>query len=74
MGGFSAFDKKYPGEGTFASNLSNVTKARPQVPQYPQVSSALGQALSKVLTGNTDPKAALDEAAQTADGKLAIPA
>jgi multiple sugar transport system substrate-binding protein len=74
MSGFSQFDKKYPGEGTFASNLSNVTKARPQVPQYPQVSSALGQALSKVLTGGTDPKAALDEAAQTADGKLAIPA
>ncbi len=74
MSGFSAFDKKYPGEGTFASNLSNVTKARPQVPQYPQVSSALGQALSKVLTSDADPKQALDEAAQTADGKLAIPA
>jgi multiple sugar transport system substrate-binding protein len=74
MSGFSEFDKKYPGEGTFASNLSNVTKARPQVPQYPQVSSALGQALSKVLTSGADPKQALDEAAQTADGKLAIPA
>jgi len=74
MSGFSAFDKKYPGEGTFASNLSNVTKARPQVPQYPQVSSALGQALAKVLTSDADPKQALDEAAQTADGKLAIPA
>jgi multiple sugar transport system substrate-binding protein len=74
MGTFSQFDQKYPGEGTFASNLSNVAKARPQVPQYPQVSSALGQALAKVLTSGTDPKAALDEAAQTADGKLAIPA
>ena len=73
MGAFKEFDKKYPGEGTFASNLSNVTKARPQVPQYPQVSSALGQALAKVLTSDADPKQALDEAAQTADGKLAIP-
>jgi multiple sugar transport system substrate-binding protein len=73
MSAFKSFDKKYPGEGTFASNLSNVTKARPQVPQYPQVSSALGQALAKVLTSDADPKQALDEAAQTADGKLAIP-
>jgi multiple sugar transport system substrate-binding protein len=71
---FKQFDQKYPGEGTFASNLENVTKARPQIPQYPQVSSALGQALSKVLTADADPKQALDEAAQTANGKLAIPA
>jgi multiple sugar transport system substrate-binding protein len=71
---FKQFDQKYPGEGTFASNLENVTKARPQIPQYPQVSSALGQALSKVLTSDADPKQALDEAAQTANGKLAIPA
>jgi multiple sugar transport system substrate-binding protein len=74
MSEFKEFDQKYPGEGTFASNLSNVTKARPQIPQYPQVSSALGQALAKVLTGDADPKQALDEAAQTANGKLAIPA
>jgi len=71
---FKNFDKNYPGEGTFASNLENVTKARPPIPQYPQVSSALGQALSKVLTSGADPKQALDEAAQTANGKLAIPA
>jgi multiple sugar transport system substrate-binding protein len=74
MSGFKSFDQKYPGEGTFASNLSNVTKARPSIPQYPQVSSALGQALAKVLTSGADPKQALDEAAQTADAKLAIPA
>jgi multiple sugar transport system substrate-binding protein len=74
MSGFKQFDQKYPGEGTFAANLANVTQARPQIPQYPQVSSALGQALAKVLTSDADPKQALDEAAQTANGKLAIPA
>ena len=74
MSGFNSFNKKYPGEGTFAANLSNVTKARPQIAQYPQVSSALGQALAKVLTSGADPKQALDQAAQTANGKLAIPA
>ncbi len=32
---FAAFDKKYPGAGTFAENLANVQKARPQITQYP---------------------------------------
>jgi multiple sugar transport system substrate-binding protein len=74
MGEFEQFDQKYPGAGTFATNLVNVQKARPQIPQYPRVSSALGQALAKVLSGDGDPKAALDEAAQTSNGFLAIPA
>jgi multiple sugar transport system substrate-binding protein len=71
---FSEFDKKYPGAGTFASNLVNVKKARPQIPQYPRISTALGQALANVLTGDEDPQAALDEAKEAADGILAVPA
>jgi multiple sugar transport system substrate-binding protein len=74
MSGFAAFDKKYPGVGTFAENLVNVTKARPQVPQYPQVSSFLGQALVSVLLGEAEPQEALDQAAEQSNGALAIPA
>jgi multiple sugar transport system substrate-binding protein len=74
MPGFAAFDQKYPGVGTFAQNLTNVTKARPQVPQYPQISSFLGLALVKVLQGEASPQDALNEAAEQANGVLAVPA
>ena len=70
---FAGFDKKYPGVGTFVDNLVNVQKARPQVPQYPQISSALGLAVVNVLLGKGEPQAELDNAAQTANGALAAP-
>jgi multiple sugar transport system substrate-binding protein len=73
MAGFAEFDQKFPGVGAFASNLENVKKARPQIPQYPQVSSFLGQAIVSVLLGEAEPQAALDEAADQADGTLAVP-
>ncbi len=73
MPGFAEFDTKFPGVGDFAANLSNVLKARPQIPQYPQVSGFLGQAVVSVLLGQAEPQAALDTAAQQSDGVLAIP-
>jgi len=73
MPGFSQFDKNFPGTGTFAANLSNVTKARPQVPQYPQVSKFLGLALVSIVLGQKTPQEALDQAAQQADAVLAVP-
>jgi multiple sugar transport system substrate-binding protein len=74
MPGFAAFDAKYPGVGTFAQNLANVTKARPQVTQYPQVSSFLGLALVSILQGQASPQDALNQAADQANGVLAVPA
>jgi multiple sugar transport system substrate-binding protein len=74
MPGFDQLDKNFPGVGAFAENLTNVTKARPQVPQYPQVSSYLGQALVSVLTGKSDPQSALDQAVEQSNSALAIPA
>jgi multiple sugar transport system substrate-binding protein len=73
MPGFAEFDTKYPGVGVFASNLSNVKKARPQITQYPQVSGFLGQAIVSVLLGQAEPQAALDSAAEQSNGVLAIP-
>ena len=73
MPGFSAFDTKYPGVGTFAQNLANVTKARPQITQYPQVSSFLGLALVSILQGQASPQDALNQAADQANGVLAVP-
>jgi multiple sugar transport system substrate-binding protein len=68
------FNTKFPGEGTFAENLKNVLKARPQIPQYPRVSSALGQAIIAAIQGQASPQDALNQAAQQADGFLAVPA
>jgi multiple sugar transport system substrate-binding protein len=72
--GFSdEFDTKYPGQATFAANLSNLTKGRPQIPQYPAVSSALGIAIVDALLGKQTPQDALNAAATQADAALAIP-
>jgi multiple sugar transport system substrate-binding protein len=71
---FSEFYTKYPGTQVFVDNLQNVLKARPQVPQYPRISTALGQALVSALKGEATPQEALDQAAEQANGFLAIPA
>jgi multiple sugar transport system substrate-binding protein len=57
------FDKKFPGEGLFAQNLQNVTKARPVITTYDQISRIMGEAVVKVMLGQGDPKSALDDAA-----------
>lgn len=71
---FAEFYTKYPGTQVFVDNLLNVLKARPQVPQYPRISTALGQALVSALKGEATPQDALDQAAEQANGFLAIPA
>jgi len=55
------------------ANLKNVTKARPQITQYPTVSDFLGKALVSVLLGQAQPQQALDQAANQANGALAVP-
>jgi multiple sugar transport system substrate-binding protein len=57
------FDKKFPGEGLFAENLQNVTKARPVITSYDQISRIMGEAIVKVMLGQGEPKEALDAAA-----------
>jgi multiple sugar transport system substrate-binding protein len=74
MPAFDEFYTKYPGTEVFVQNLDNVIKARPQIPQYPRISSALGQALVAAIQGQKSAQDALDEAAQAGDGFLAIPA
>jgi multiple sugar transport system substrate-binding protein len=73
MPDFSQFNTKYPGEGTFAENLKNVLKARPQISQYPRVSTALGQAIVNTLLGKGSPQDNLNTAATAANGFLAVP-
>lgn len=65
------FDKKFPGEGLFAENLANVTKARPVITSYDQISRIMGEAIVSAMLGQADPKAALDDAANQVNQVLA---
>ena len=65
------FDAKFPGEGLFAQNLENVTKARPVITSYEQVSTIMGAAIVQVMLGQAEPQAALDDAAQQVNAALA---
>ena len=60
-----------PGVSTFISNLANVKQARPQIPQYPKISTILGNMVVSVLLGKSQPQAALTAAAQQVDQALA---
>jgi multiple sugar transport system substrate-binding protein len=60
-----------PGISTFISNLGNVKQARPQIPQYPKISTILGNMVVSVLLGKSQPQAALTAAAQQVDQALA---
>ena len=69
--GFSEINKRYPGNGLFIKNLANAVKARPSIPAYTDLSRALGHAVVAALLGQSDPKSALDSAAQQANASLA---
>jgi multiple sugar transport system substrate-binding protein len=64
-------DKVLPGVSTFVDNLANVKQARPQITQYPKISTILGTMVVSVLLGKTEPQAALDSAAQQVNQALA---
>jgi len=60
-----------PGMAAYISNLGNVKQARPQIPQYPKISTVLGTMIVSVLLGKSQPQAALTAAAQQVDQILA---
>jgi multiple sugar transport system substrate-binding protein len=69
--GYQQYLKRYPAVKLFVDNLGNVTKSRPAIPSYPEISKVIGQAVQAILLGKQQPKAALDAAAQQADSALA---
>lgn len=66
------FGAAFPGVDVFAENLANVAQARPVLAAYPQVSEAMGLAIVSALLGESEPQAALDEAAAQANDALAL--
>ncbi|MDA4893800.1 ABC transporter substrate-binding protein [Streptomyces sp. MS2A] len=59
-----------PGIEIMAANSANATIPRPTVPGYVKLSEAVGTAISQVLQGQAEPKAALKEAAEEATAAL----
>ncbi|MGW6445771.1 ABC transporter substrate-binding protein [Lentzea sp. NPDC055074] len=72
LSGYAEFEARYPGTKVFVDNLAkNVTKSRPNIPQYPKISQVLGTAVQSVLLGQAEPKAALEQARGEVDQALA---
>jgi multiple sugar transport system substrate-binding protein len=70
-GFISEFDAEFPGEGLFVENLTNVTKARPVLPTYDEISQIMATAVVKVMLGEAEPQQALDDAAEQVNTVLA---
>jgi multiple sugar transport system substrate-binding protein len=68
---FKNLTQEYPGTQTLFDNLANAKQARPTVSGYEEMSRHVGDAISKVLQGAAQPKAALDQAAKQSAGALA---
>ncbi|MGH3376749.1 MAG: ABC transporter substrate-binding protein [Actinoallomurus sp.] len=70
--GYQDFLKRYPANKVFVDNLAkNATKSRPNIPEYPKISQALGTAVQAVLLGKAQPQTALDQARRQVDQILA---
>ena len=62
---------EYPGYEVFVANSANVKQTRPTTKGYAALSVAVGKSISQVMQGDGEPKAALEQAANTADAALA---
>lgn len=62
--------RQYPGYDVFVENSNNVKHPRPTTKGYAALSVEIGKAISSVLQGQGEPKAALEEAAKAADAQL----
>jgi multiple sugar transport system substrate-binding protein len=70
--GFVAkMNAELPGVDTFIANLGNVKQARPQITQYPKVSTVLGNMVLSVLLNRSTPQAALNAAEKQVNADLA---
>jgi multiple sugar transport system substrate-binding protein len=67
----SQMNASLPGVSTFVANLANVKQARPQITQYPKISTILATMVVSVLLGRSTPQAALSSAAQQVNAALA---
>jgi multiple sugar transport system substrate-binding protein len=70
--GFARYEKSLPGLDKFIEN-TELARTRATIPEYPQISQAMGKAVASVLYGEADPSEALSQAVDTANGELQVP-
>jgi multiple sugar transport system substrate-binding protein len=68
---YQKFLARYPSNKVFVQNLDNVKHVRPNIPEYPQVSTAIGEMVQSVLIGKAEPQQALDSAKAQVTSALA---
>jgi multiple sugar transport system substrate-binding protein len=69
--GYQTFLKKYPSEQVFVSNLDNVKHVRPNLADYAEISTAVGQMVQSVLLGKSQPADALKSGSSAVASALA---
>ena len=70
--GYADYTKSLPGLDKFIEN-TDLARTRATIPEYPQISQAMGKAVASVLYGEADPSEALSEAVDTANQELQVP-
>lgn len=68
---FAAKVKEFPAYAVLTKNLESAKQKRPTVQGYVGLSKAFGDAVSKILQGQLETKAGLDDAKVKADRALA---
>jgi multiple sugar transport system substrate-binding protein len=70
--GYADYQKSLPGLEKFIEN-TDLARTRATIPEYPQISQAMGKAVASVLYGEADPSEALSQAVDTANQELSVP-
>jgi multiple sugar transport system substrate-binding protein len=70
--GYDDYQKSLPGLEKFIEN-TDLARTRATIPEYPQISQAMGKAVASVLYGEADPSEALSQAVDTANQELSVP-
>jgi multiple sugar transport system substrate-binding protein len=69
---YTDYENSLPELDKFIENLG-LARVRPTVPEYPQISQAVGKAVAQILQGRSNPADALSEAADAANSELSVP-
>lgn len=70
--GFKQYEGSLPELDKFIAN-TKLARTRPTIPEYPQISQAMGEAIASVLYQKAEPAEALQQAVDTANAELQAP-
>ncbi len=70
--GFAEYEASLPDLDKFIQN-TELARTRDTIPEYPQISQAIGKAVASVLYGEAEPSEALSQAVETSNAELGVP-